>query len=629
MARSTKVMLMRCVRHGCAFLFALLVATPASAIPRLPKTLYVGVGSNDCDYATIQAAVDASINGDLISVTPTQSYTGQHVTLNNRSIGITGGSTCGLVVIGKAAASIPARLPIIGDGVNPVFSISGGSVTLSNLEISGGLGPSNSLIGAGGVGFLASGGTLALHNVDLHDNTGGYGAGVAIYGDGALTLDGAHVHDNHATGQGGGISAVTSFIGHLEVRFVDDAEQPSEVAFNSANANGGGIYASGDTHLVVVASAPGRISIHDNSVGDPVHNVVADGGGIEFDGGEADIALPGATGLYANHAAFGAGISLGATNQASAVLRLFSTDPQFPTDIESNVATAYGGALYVGGSSGPTYAKACLFDVALSGNSAAQRGGAIAVGDGGRLAINPPGDADCDRAAIAALGAQACDPAVAACNAVRQNSAPDSGVIAYAGAATLAVERVRLGGNDAGSAIQGVAAAGSSVTFRDCVIDHNTLSGALVALDGAGATFDGCTFADDAIGAATVFVQNAGLALTRSIVAEAKPVYDPNVAGFAAQYALFNDPKLPTDASVVYASPAFVDAPGGDYRLQAASPAIDVAPTGNEGSGGDFDRQPREVDLAARTNLFGARDLGAFEYQVGNTADRIFLGTFD
>ena len=126
-----------------------------------------------------------------------------------------------------------------------------------------------------------------------------------------------------------------------------------------------------------------------------------------------------------------------------------------------------------------------------------------------------------------------------------------------------------------------------------------------------------------------MFAHDAGLTLTRSIVSEAKPVYDPNVAGFVAQYALFNDPKLPTDSTVVYNAAAFDDPGSGDYHLQAASPAIDFAPTGNEAAGSDFDRQPREVDLDAVTNLFGARDLGPFEYQVGGAADRICLGTFD
>ena len=626
-------MWIKATRHlAIPILLAAFASTPASAITRLPKTLYVGVGSNQCDYATIQTAVDNSINGDLISITPTQAYAGQHVTVTNRSIGLTGGTTCGLVVIGGASATsattAAAQLPIGGDGVNPVFSISGGTVTLSNLDISGGLGASNSLAGGGGVGFVASGGTLTLRNVALHDNTGGYGGGVAIYGDGTLLLDGASVHDNHATSQGGGISAFSSYIGHIDLVVADDAALPTEIAYNDAKGNGGGIYVGGNVHLQLVSTAPGRIAIHNNLAGDPVHNIIADGGGIFFSGAIADIALPGATGLFANQAAFGAGVALGATNQNSAVMRIFSTDPELPTDIESNTAFAYGGALYIGGNGGgSTYASACLFDAALTGNSAAQRGGAIAIGDGGRLAINPDGDADCDRAAIAALGAVACDTAADACNRVRQNGSPQSATIDYAGAATIAAQRVRLTGNNGTYVIRGESASGTGVAFRQCLVDGNTIGAQLVSTDGGVPTFDACTFANDSIGGATVFAQAAGLTLTNSIVAEAKPVYDPNVAGFVAQYALFNDPKLPTDSTVVYASPNFVNAAGGDYHLAPPTAAIDFAPGGSGTY--DFDRQPRVVDLDGVTNLFGPRDLGPFEYQLGGVGDRIFLGRFE
>lgn len=620
----------RCRLVLAALLAAALVA-PAAAIPRLPKTLYVGIGNN-CDFPTIQDAVDGAINGDLISISTTQQYGGQHVTLTNKSIGITGGSTCGLVVIGgpsaPAAATAAAQLPIGGDGANPVFYVNGGTVSISNLDISGGLGAPNSLIGGGGIGFFAGGGTLTLKNVTLHDNTGGYGGGVAVYGDGGLTLDGVSIHDNHATGEGGGVSAVSAFVGHIELIVADDAQLPTEIRNNDAHNNGGGIYAGGNVHLQLVSTAPGRISVHNNLAGDPVHNVIADGGGIFFSGAVADIALPGATGLFANQASFGAGIAIGATNVNSAVVRVFSTDPQLPTDIESNPASAYGGALYVGGNGGgPTYASACLFDAALTGNSAAQAGSAIAIGDGGRLAINPDGDADCNRAAIAALGAVACDPAAAACNSVRQNSGVQSAAIDYAGAATIDARRVRLTGNSGTSAIRGQSASGNGVAFRQCLVDGNTVSAQLVAADGGVPTFDACTFANDSIAGATVFAQAAGLTLTNSIVAEAKPVYDANVAGFVALYALFNDPKLPTDSTVVYASPNFVNAAGGDYHLMPPTAAIDFAPGGSGTY--DFDRQPRVVDLDGVTNLFGPRDLGPFEYQVGGVGDRIFLGTFD
>ena len=188
---------------------------------------------------------------------------------------------------------------------------------------------------------------------------------------------------------------------------------------------------------------------------------------------------------------------------------------------------------------------------------------------------------------------------------------------------------MRLLQNSGVALLRTTGASGAGVTFSDCIVAQNVVAESLVALQGAPADFDGCTFTGDTIGGSVVLTHDSGLTLTRSIVAENKAVYDPDVAGFAAQYALFNAPKLPTDATVVYASPGFVDAAGGDYHLAAGSQAIDFAPNGAASPSGDLDRQPREVDLESVVNLFGPRDLGPYEYQVGGVSDRIFLGTFD
>jgi hypothetical protein len=64
--------------------------------------------------------------------------------------------------------------------------------------------------------------------------------------------------------------------------------------------------------------------------------------------------------------------------------------------------------------------------------------------------------------------------------------------------------------------------------------------------------------------------------------------------------------------------PRFLDPDYGDYRLQAASPAVDFAPDGG-GFAIDVDGALRSVDLPIKQNARGPRDLGAFERQsVGN-----------
>src|SRR5690606_6491316 len=108
---------------------------------------------------------------------------------------------CGPAAGRDAATGAPPRIPLLGDGTNPVVSITGNSnVTLANLEISGGRGADNLLAGGGGIAINGSAATVALQSLDIHDNQGGFGGGVAIYGDGKLTLHGVTLRRNHASG---------------------------------------------------------------------------------------------------------------------------------------------------------------------------------------------------------------------------------------------------------------------------------------------------------------------------------------------------------------------------------------------------------------------------------------------
>ena len=88
--------------------------------------------------------------------------------------------------------------------------------------------------------------------------------------------------------------------------------------------------------------------------------------------------------------------------------------------------------------------------------------------------------------------------------------------------------------------------------------------------------------------------------------------------------------SLAQGSQVIQADPLFVDAAHGDYRLQPASPAIDLAPAI---TGDDFDLGggPRDVDIAMTPNLDGVRDLGAYERQIGAcyTSDTVYCDGFD
>jgi hypothetical protein len=80
--------------------------------------------------------------------------------------------------------------------------------------------------------------------------------------------------------------------------------------------------------------------------------------------------------------------------------------------------------------------------------------------------------------------------------------------------------------------------------------------------------------------------------------------------------------NYPSDTHIITADPLFVDAPGGDLRLQPGSPAIDagdgcgtfVTPVDQSGN--------RRWDIARVTNVLDGLDLGALEYQGSDGIDR-------
>jgi hypothetical protein len=76
--------------------------------------------------------------------------------------------------------------------------------------------------------------------------------------------------------------------------------------------------------------------------------------------------------------------------------------------------------------------------------------------------------------------------------------------------------------------------------------------------------------------------------------------------------------SLGSSPSIISAEPRFTDPELGDYRLQAASPAIDFSGA-LLGALIDLNGAPRDIDLARVANFNGAIDLGAFERQaLGN-----------
>ena len=154
----------RSIRFAFLALFALLVNQSALAIcsPATQHYIYVGSGPS-CQTTSIQTAIGSIACPDTSIVVSTalgETYTGQHITLNNVSANIVGSADqCDAppVVcdpeIGCGGGEPPPKIAISGDGVNPVFYVNdGGYVGFSNLSISGGKGAANTQSGGGGIG---------------------------------------------------------------------------------------------------------------------------------------------------------------------------------------------------------------------------------------------------------------------------------------------------------------------------------------------------------------------------------------------------------------------------------------------------------------------------------------------
>src|SRR5262249_43934127 len=108
---------------------------------------------------------------------------------------------------------------------------------------------------------------------------------------------------------------------------------------------------------------------------------------------------------------------------------------------------------------------------------------------------------------------------------------------------------------------------------------------------------------------------NGGLTLVNSIIDEPGRsaldyVGDPSNLHIA--YVIANEIATLPGGGAQQDTPVYVDAANGDYHLTLHSPGVDYA---NEQGGTDLERNPRDVNLYAVPNVYGSRDIGAYERQ--------------
>ena len=605
-------------------------AEPCNFLPT-PRQVLVGDTGSDaaCNFADIGSAIaDAALHPTCtttINIMRTSNY--EHLSVSSQSLNFQGwgdGVTCSSL----AAQCDPLSGCPTPGSTQPLATIDG-SNSASVLAITG-----------------ASNVTLRNIRITHGEAGGGDGGGIAFAGSGALTLTRSDVSTNHA-GYGGGINFNGSG-GAASLYLLSD----TTLFLNTAAVSGGGIRVEGTARLYALQP---QTYIHFN------HALNSYGGGIEIVGpARADIGSPGYNGdgvVSYNDASDGGGVAAVPVANGQATVRIFTTDPANPVQIDNNLARNHGGGIYLGAeTTNLNRGVLCAYDFRIDDNQGADGAGIYADSSsqtfgndvGGEIYLNtvPPagvgGAAHCGPEAPPALGAVDC--AVGApCNELHGNQAADGNGVPTSGAVIAvgsggsiqgdpfslrensAATLLRLTGEDEGfvAAVQ-----------RNCLIADNHTQHELISVqDGRGFGINGCTLAGNVIDNGYVLYVNGRVTLVNSIIDQ--PGYSVlEFVGFDANrsidYVIANETaSLPGAQHTEYNALVFVDAANGDYHLAPNSPGVDYAPAQ---SGTDLDGNPRDVELASVTNRYGPRDIGAYERQSAfacGTAETIFCDGFE
>ncbi len=175
-------------------------------------------------------------------------------------------------------------------------------------------------------------------------------------------------------------------------------------------------------------------------------------------------------------------------------------------------------------------------------------------------------------------------------------------------------------GNRAGDAIRKNGGNGY-VSISDCLLAENLVARQLIRWEGE--SFGGianCTIARNTIGSTDVIHNEDRVSLASSIIDQPGHLtiaFSGQEDQLVVSNMLASDiTTLPAHPSIISGAPSFVDAANGNYRLCQDSPAVDFAEP-VVGDDRDLDNLPRDQDIPEVPDLFGVRDLGAYELQPG------------
>ena len=585
--------------------------------------VYVGDVASDasCTHNDLQSAINAA-NPDCplqIDITREHTYTQQSLTVSSRNVILQGwgdGVTCAaLVACGHAACDHPdSTVPLVTiDGLNaagrPLTITGDSSVYMRNLRIQRG------------------------------EGGGSAGGGILYYGFGYLTLEKSDVLLSHAA-YGGGID-VNGNGGIAQLQLYPY----TQILNNTAGVSGGGIRLEGNAYLLATMPQTWIGFNHANG---------GYGGGVEVIGpARADIGSGGfnGTGVVSyNDAVDGGGISANAVGDNAPVVRLFTVDAANPVQVSDNTASSRGGGVYL--DMDTTFgAQLCAFDFRIDDNQAPDGAAIFAdshhgtfdqTGTSVYLNTGSPDSASCGGASLPSLGAVDC-AAGAPCNEIAGNVAADVNAVRTDGSVVTIAEYSNMSGdpvafraNEAANVLRLVDGNpdGPDAILRNCLVVNNHTQHELISVrNGRDIGINGCTIARNTIDNGYSIYANVGgrgFTLVDSIIDQPGVsvldyVGDNSLRSLS--YLIANETS--TLGGALYAvgdTPVYVDAANGDFHLAANSPGVDYAPAQG---GTDLDGLPRTIDLPTRNNLFGPRDLGAYERQDGTVVDVLFQDSFE
>ena len=284
---------------------ALFTAPQANPV-RAPAVSRVGI-NGACAYPTIQQAVNAANNGDTIRVSAGVYFENVNIT-TTKTITVEGdyNATC------TATGGGSTRIDGSANSDNTVY-LSGGVTRLRNLAITWGS-------GTFGAGIEALGpAQVILDNADVFNNYGVFGGGVYV-GTGAVVTatNGSEIHDNAATSDGGGVKVWEQFFGY----------STTSDTYNNCAPNGGGFSVPGGQLYLNAADMSGNQAA----------GATGKGGGIYVTSGGVVTLTNSAFVYFLNRAYDGAGIY---ADNAKVYLQGAGTT------LRDNIATNYGGGIYL------------------------------------------------------------------------------------------------------------------------------------------------------------------------------------------------------------------------------------------------------------------------------------------